>query len=247
MHDQIPQMPMPTQPPRIAIVFCSHDRVHAGWAYDYTHLAAHFIATGGYVPETGKSFSLSMNWCQTSLLPEGRHRLVEDLYRKGIAKILWWDTDTRAPKEGLHMLLRHDLPIVGCNYPSRRPPFRFTAATIDDPPRIMETRPGQTGLQEASHVGFGFCLTDISVFGDPLGDDAPMFSFDWYKCPDEHKWKIVGEDVSFARAARKRGHKIFVDHELSNSIGHIGEFEYNTEVMQQVEAAAVGEAAAVAA
>jgi hypothetical protein len=26
--------PPPPDLPRISIVFCSHDRVHAGWAYD---------------------------------------------------------------------------------------------------------------------------------------------------------------------------------------------------------------------
>ena len=219
-------------PPRISVVFCSHDRVHAGWAYDYGHLIGKFISTGGYVPEIDKSYSLSLNWCQTSILPEGRWRLVEDLKQKGCEKVLWVDTDMRFPKEALHMLLRHNQPIVGVNYVSRRPPFRFTAATLDN--RVMETKPGQTGLEEASHIGFGCVLTDISVF-----PETPCFAFEWYFDEEEHRWKVIGEDVWFAREARARGHKIFVDHELSNAIGHIGEFEYNTGVMQEVEAAAV--------
>lgn len=228
------QMPNPI-PPRIALVFCSHDRVHAGWAYDYGHLVAHFVATGGYVPETGKSYSLALNWCQTSILPEGRHRLVEDMHAKGVAKVLWVDTDMRFPKQGLHMLLRHDQSIVGVNYVSRRPPFRFTAATVDE--QILETKPGHTGLEEVGHVAFGFCLTDMSVFGDPSSSaHAPMFNFDWYFCEERKRWTIIGEDVSFCREARARGHKVYVDQELSASIGHIGEFEYNAEVMQQVEA-----------
>jgi hypothetical protein len=234
MHETMPN-PIP---PRIAVVFCSHDRVHAGWSYDYGHLVAHFVATGGYVPETGETYSLALNWCQTSILPEGRHRLVEDLHKKGAAKILWIDTDMRFPKEGLHMLLRHKQPIVGANYVSRRPPFRFTAATPDE--LIMETKPGQTGIEEAGHVAFGFCLTDISVFGNPASPaHAPMFNFDWYFNDETKRWTIIGEDVSFCREARTNGYKVFVDHELSNAIGHIGEFEYNTEVMQQVDAAAV--------
>lgn len=236
MPDSEFQMPMPDQaPPRVAIVFCSHDRVHAGWAYDYGHLIGKFISTGGFVPETGEKYSLSLNWCQTSLLPEGRYRLVEDLQRKGVAKVLWVDTDMRFPKEGLHMLLRHNVPIVGVNYVSRRPPFRFTAATLDN--QVLQTKPGDTGLVEVGHLGFGFILTDISVFDV----DRPMFSFDWYR--DETAggmWKIIGEDVQFCREARARGHKVYVDQELSASIGHIGEFEYNCEVMQQVETATVG-------
>lgn len=224
-------------PPRISVVFCSHDRVHAGWAYDYGHLLAYFTARGGLVPETGERYALSLNWCQTSLLPEGRHRLVEDLVQKGVQKIFWLDTDMRFPKEALHMLLRHDEDIVGVNYVSRRPPFRFTAATLDN--QVLVTKPGDEGLVEVGHLGFGCILTDIKVF-DP---DRPMFDFTWYKNPEnDDRWTIIGEDVLFCRAARARGFKCYVDQGLSAAIGHIGEFEYNPAVMEQVEAAYVHEA-----
>lgn len=216
---------------RVAVVFCSHDRVHAGWAYDYGHLIGKFISSGGHVPETGEHFGLSLNWCQTSMLPEGRHKLVEDMKNKGVAKILWIDTDMRFPKEGLHMLLRHNVPIVGVNYVTRRPPFRFTAATLDN--QYLETKPGSLGLVEVGHIGFGFLLTDMAVFD---GGDGPYFAFDWYR-DEQGVWRQIGEDVFFCREARARGHKIYVDQELSCAIGHIGEFEYNPEVMQQVEAA----------
>jgi hypothetical protein len=183
------------------------------------------------VPETGERYATSLNWCQTSLLPEGRHRLVEDLKAKGVAKILWIDTDMRFPKEALHMLLRHNEKIVGCNYVSRRPPFRFTAATVDR--QMLETRPGDTGLVEVGHIGFGLLLTDMSVFEG----DGPWFDFEWERDPETKRWRIVGEDVWCCRDLRARGHKVYVDQELSNAIGHIGEFEYNPEVMLQVEAA----------
>lgn len=230
MHDMI-KGGAPAELPRISIVFCSHDRVHAGWAYDYGHLIGKFVSTGGFVPETGEHFATSLNWCQTSLLYEGRHRLVEDLKTKGVAKILWIDTDMRFPKEALHMLLRHNQPIVGCNYVSRRPPFRFTAATLDNKP--LETRPGDKSLVEVGHLGFGLVLTDMSVFED----NGPWFAFEWTRDTEANRWAPVGEDVWFCREARARGHKIYVDQELSNAIGHVGEFEYNPEVMVQVEAA----------
>lgn len=216
---------------RIAIVFCSHDRVHAGWAYDYGHLIGHFVASGGHIPETGKSYRMALNWCQTSLLPEGRQRLVEDAKKKGVSKILWLDSDMRFPRQTLHMLLRHNKPIVGCNYVSRRPPYRFTAATVDN--KTLETRPEDVGLAEVGHIGFGCLLTDVSVFWD----EGPWFAFDWYKSEDENKWKQVGEDVFFCREARARGHKVYVDQELSATIGHTGEFTFTADEMVRVEAA----------
>lgn len=216
---------------RVAIVFCSHDRVVAGWAYDYGHLIGHFVASGGYVPEIKKSFSMALNWCQTSLLPEGRQRLVEDAKKKGVSKILWLDSDMRFPRQALHMLLRHNEPVVGVNYVTRRPPYRFTAATLDNKP--LETRPDDTGLVEVGHIGFGCLLTDVSVFWD----EGPWFAFDWYKSQEEDRWKIVGEDVFFCRELRTRGHKIYVDSELSVACGHAGEFTFTAEEMVRVEAA----------
>jgi len=218
---------------RIAIVFCSHDRVHAGWAYDMVHLTAHFVATGGLVPELGKRFNVGFNWCQTSLLAEGRQRLAEDCKAKGAKKILWVDTDMRFPRQALHMLLRHDLPIVGANYVSRRPPFRFTAATLNE--EYLDTKPNDKGLVEVAHMGFGCVLTDISVYWD----EGPWFAFDWYFAKEEQKWKQVGEDVFFFREARIRGHKAYVDQELSAAIGHVGEFTFTPEEMAQVEAVEV--------
>lgn len=219
-------------PERIALVFCSHDRVHAGWAYDYGHMIAHFTATQGYVPEIDKYFSLSLNWCQTSMLADGRQKLVDDLKKKSVSKIIWVDTDMRFPRDSLHSLLRHNVPIVGTNYAARRPPFHFTAATLDD--MWLITKPDDKGLVEVGHVGFGLVLTDISIF-----DDEPCFSFDWTQDEkDSGQWKTIGEDVFFSRKMRAMGHKIYVDQELSTRIGHTGEFVFTVDEMAQIEAIA---------
>lgn len=217
-----------TPPKKVGFAFCSHDRVHPGTMYDAMHLVGHMIATGGYVPETNQHHSLALDWCQTSMLPEGRRMIVQDLKDKGADKLLFFDTDMRFPRQSLHMLLRHDVPIVGVNYPSRRPPYRYTAATMQDEPLI--TRPESTGLVEVAHVGFGFILLDMSIFAD---DDGPWFSFDWYRREDG-KWGLVGEDVTFCREMRARGHKIYVDQELSASIGHEGDFIFTANEMAEV-------------
>lgn len=216
---------------RVAVVFCSHDRVHAGWAYDYAHLVGHFIGNGGYIEETGERYALALNWCQTSMLAEGRQKIIEDLKAKGCDKVLWIDTDMRFPRQALHMLLRHkDAKIVGVNYVSRRPPFRFTAATIDQ--EILITRPDSTGLEEVGHLGMGLVLMDMSIFAD---HDGPYFSFDWYR-KEDGSWGQVGEDVFFCREMRARGHKIYVDQEVSASIGHEGDFAFTADEMFMTEA-----------
>lgn len=222
---------------RVAVVFCSHDRVHAGWAYDYGHLVGHFIGNGGYIEETGERYALALNWCMTSMLAEGRQRLIEDLKAKNCDKVLWLDTDMRFPRQALHMLLRHkDAKIVGVNYVSRRPPFRFTAATLDE--NHLETKPNDSGLVEVGHLGMGCVLMDMSIFAN---DEGPWFSFDWYK-KETGQWAQVGEDVFFCREMRARGHKIYVDQELSSHIGHEGDFAFTAEEMARVESVEAVEA-----
>lgn len=220
---------MPAPRSRIVIGYCSHDRTHAGFTYDYGHLIGYFVANGGMVEETGKDYALALEWCMTSILPEGRQRLVEAVKAKGANKLLWLDTDMRFPRQTLNMLLRHDVPIVGANYVARRPPYRFTAATEGNVP--LETRPDSTGLVEVEHLGFGCLLTDISIFED----EGPWFAFDWYRRQEDNKWGAVGEDVFFCREMRARGHKVYVDQELSATIGHIGEFTFTADEMVRVE------------
>jgi len=128
------------------------------------------------------------------------------------------------------MLLRHNEPIVGCNYVSRRPPFRFTAASLNE--EYLETRPDDKGLVEVAHLGFGCILIDKSVFWD----EGPWFAFDWYYGNEEKRYKQIGEDVFFCREVRTRGHKIYVDQELSAVIGHTGEYTFTAEEMARVEA-----------
>lgn len=217
---------------KIMISFLSHDRVHAGFTYDYGHLIAHFISRAEAVPGQDIYPNLNLQWCMTSILPEGRQRLVEHARETGCTHILWLDSDMRFPRETIHMLLRHDADIVGCNYVARRPPFRFTAATVGDPPQMMVTRPDQMGLEPASHIGFGVLLTNIRVFEE----DVPWFDFQWQRDAETGKWRITGEDVFCCRELLARGYKAFVDHELSAAIGHTGEFIFTAHEMAQIDA-----------
>jgi hypothetical protein len=45
----------------------------------------------------------------------------------------------------------------------------------------------------------------------------------------------IGEDVGFCRALRAAGHMVYIDHDLSKQVGHIGQHTYRL----QTEAVAV--------
>ena len=38
----------------------------------------------------------------------------------------------------------------------------------------------------------------------------------------------IGEDIMFCRALRAAGHQIFIDHDVSKEVGHVGTYTYRT-------------------
>lgn len=213
----------------IAIAFPAHDRVHAGFAAHLARMTGMFAAQL-LGPIEGQEIypGLGIVYCQTSILVDGRQKIVECCKQQGRTHIMWLDTDMVFPVETIHYLMRHKQKIVGANYPTRRPPFKFTASNLDG--TWLETKPDSEGLVEVAHVGFGCLLTDISVFDG----DTPWFHTDWHR-NEANEWVPIGEDVYFCREARARGHKIYVDQEISRSLGHTGEFTFTAEEMARVE------------
>ena len=130
----------------------------------------------------------------------------------GATHVLWLDTDMTFPSDTALRLLQHDVDVVAANYDTRRAPQRPTAR-----------RAGQcvyshaaTGLEPVDHVGMGVFLMKASVV---VGLPRPRF---WYSTPTET------EDVYFCRLLRAAGHTIYIDHDLSKEVGHVGQHVYRS-------------------
>lgn len=163
----------------------------------------------GHAPPAGLDW-LGFEQQSSSNLPELRHKLaVNALTVHRATHILWIDSDMGFPEDAFHRLLAHDKEIVGCTYP-RRLGGAFSSATD------LEGQPfkaSSTGLEQAGVIGFGLLLTRACVFD---GDyEMPLFAHH-----DERGY--MTEDVSFSQKARARGHEIWVDHDLSREVVHIG-------------------------
>lgn len=209
---------------KIFVCIPCHDRWVLGFGFDLAHLVGHFVGNPYQRDAEDPLPALAIHYCMTTILPDGRQKLVELAKEQGATHILWLDSDMRFPKETLHMLLAHDKAIVGCNYMARRLPHMMTARK-DGAPLI--STPDDHGLAEVEHMGFGVLLTAIEVFDGP----GPHFAFGWMKNA-EGKLQPIGEDVFFCRNARKAGHQIWVDQDLSRAIGHCGEFTFTHDLME---------------
>lgn len=156
----------------------------------------------------------------TSILQYAREALAKKSLEQKATHILWIDSDMEFPPDLLVRLLRHDVDIVGANCIARRPPFNLTAR--DESGKQIPTNPDSTGLEKVASVGFGVLMHRIEVLH---AIPEPWFDFEWNR--ESEFTLITGEDVRFCKRARAAGFDIYIDHDLSKQVNHVGMFGYN--------------------
>jgi hypothetical protein len=151
---------------------------------------------------------------------QAREKLLHDMTELwGATHILWLDADMTFPPDTALRLLTHitdrdagkfECDVVAANYVTRVPPSRPTARKDGQ----CVSSANDYGLSKVDHVGMGVFLMDASIV-----KDLPRPRF-WYSTETET------EDVYFCRLLRKAGHEIWIDHDLSKEVGHVGQHTY---------------------
>jgi hypothetical protein len=211
----------------IAVCTPARDMVHANYTFCLTNMVAfHTINTMDAV-------ALKIN--QGTLIQNQRADLCLEAMGEGCSHVLFIDSDMTFPQDMVQRLLAHDKDIVATNCARRRMPTGPTAQrTLPDGSReLIYTMPESTGLEEVESIGMGVMLIKRKVF-ESLTE--PWFETPWRT----DKRGYIGEDVFFCRKAAAAGFKIYIDHDVSKEIGHIGTFEFkhdHTWVMRDLEKA----------
>lgn len=203
------------------------DMVKRGYAWSVTRSIAHFLRSKANVE---KDADYTIVW--SSNLAENRHRLVSRAFEWEATHLLFWDSDVKAQEDCIVKLLNHNVPVVAANYPTKEVESRPTAY-IDDENYIGPcwTQEQHSGLQEISSCGFGLMLIDMRVF-EKLS--LPFFQFT-PQAPDFIKTET--EDVFFCRKVRELGLPIYIDHDVSQNIAHIGDWEYTNRLSDMAQQA----------
>lgn len=209
---------------KVAICLPCRDMVNTGFAYDLSRMMAHWAAK--HVPS---GHQLLIFTSQGTLIVNQRADLAKNAVKAGADYILWLDTDMRFPKDTLDRLLAHKKPIVAANYATRRLPVDTVAFRLHDNGGWETVKTGdKTGLEKVEAVGMGVMLTDTKVFKDMA---QPWFSITYHQNSDEYS----GEDIYFCYKAGKLGNEVFIDHDLSKEVKHIGSFEFGHEHVDVAE------------
>lgn len=197
----------------IAVCTPARDMVHTMFTYDLVNMVCfHTLNTNDAV---------ALKISEGTLIANQRAELSLDAMREGCSHILFIDSDMRFPQDMISRLLKHDVDIVATNCARRRMPTGPTAQIYKEngDRELVWTMPDSTGLQEVGSVGMGVMLIKAGVF--------KALSEPWYETPwRSDKRGYIGEDVFFCNKARDAGFRIWIDHDVSKEIGHVGTFEY---------------------
>lgn len=215
---QKPHEPAPP-PVRVAIAMPCQDMMHSDTAYDLAKMVGFFAVTA---VASGQA-ELRIFQLKSTILPAARTDLAIDAVNAGCTHVLFIDSDMRFPKETIHRLLEHGKAIVGTNAVTRRlPPVPTSYASVGptDAENVrVYTTEASTGLEKVATTGTGVILIDTRVFQKIA---PPWFHTPW----NPEKLTFGGEDAFFCMAAAKAGIDVWIDHDLSKEIGHIGTFEF---------------------
>lgn len=126
---------------------------------------------------------------------------------------LWLDSDMKFPPGTAQALISHDKDIVGATYRRRSAPYEMLGKPLAGTSGVVSVGT----VVEADALPTGVLLIRRSVFDSLL---KPV-------------WRIQindgindkGEDILFCEEARRAGHKVWLDTELTKKVAHIAEID----------------------
>lgn len=206
---------------------------HGDTRGDFTISLARMVAYSMSRPSpVGGALELEIFSVSSSDLPESRTQLLMKAVQWQARYLLWLDSDHVFPPDTLFRLLKHRLPVVGCNQPRRSEPTGPVAVKLNaegEMEHVWTTEDlAKAGVvEEVWHVGLALCLMDLQILhkvkahveqGVGWAHWAP---FDRKLMPGSTM--RLGEDISFFRELTEAGVQVFIDHGLSWEVGHIAE------------------------
>lgn len=163
---------------------------------------------------------------QGSMIAQQRHMCVKKVVQdEKLTHLMFVDSDMVFPKDLIHRLYKWDKDIVACNCTTRTPPILPVAYDFEDK-RIVSK--GKKGIEKVRSVGCAIMLMRISIFRKMK---PPFFLNDWIPSMGA----TCGEDVYFCQKVQDAGVDVWIDHETSMEIKHVGHRAYGHEDVDEDE------------
>lgn len=168
---------------------------------------------------------------RSSVIAQLREDIVADAKERKATHLLWIDSDQMFPTDTARRLLSHNKDVVACNIAIKRIPSLPTARRelrhyplIGD---LVYTKPESKGLEQVWKIGCGIMLENMDVYEKI---PAPYFRFDYNPTTGS-----VGEDWWHCELLRKADIDIWIDHDLSKQVGHLGVYSHTMNDIDHTE------------
>ena len=194
--------------PRISVCVPTRDLCNSDFSHSYVKMVAHFCT---HFVGRGQAEIINLMDIGT-LLPDMRNTLARVSIELGATHILWLDNDMVFPEDTIERLYKHGKPIVAAGYSQRKEPAKPVSARNGV---WVYTEEDSTGLEEVDFVGMGCMLVETAVYENL---PKPWHNLGW----SPEKNSVIGEDVYFCNKAREIGAGVYLDHDLTKEIGHVG-------------------------
>lgn len=197
---------------RLAICVPSSGFVRAGFAHSLANMMGYLCSTG-IKCDKAASLSIQMNIREGSVIHMLRENLVMEALKNDATHILFLDDDMIFDVDIINNLISWDKDVVISNYLLKTDNPKFL--TVDEQGQNIVTNEQSTGIQKAMSGGFGVSLFKTEVFKTtPQPWFLPLYVAD--------QKQYTTEDVPFFHRIRKAGFEIYVDHDASKKVSHIG-------------------------
>lgn len=215
---------------KIAVGVLSPGEWREEFAVSLTNMCTAFLA---HKVENFREQSLHTISVKGSILPRMRLSVLKQAKELQADYLLFVDSDQSFPRWTLHHLIMRDKDVIGANIATKTFPTLPTARRwkAGEPAgELVYTDLGMKDLEKVWRIGTGLLLMKRRVF-EKLPHSC--FSMPYLEEADTYQ----GEDWTLCEAIERLGFDIWVDHHLSQEIGHHGAFnfthEYNGHVSRE--------------
>ncbi len=218
---------MTERPIKLLIVVASG----RGWASRFGGSFGTMMLNLGWARLPGKDGVPRLQRCATSIhhgayLVEARNRHVIEALKGDYTHMLSLDDDMMFPHDVVERMLAHDKPVVTANYRKKLPDRLEFVCHGPDGQMVSSFK--KTGIERVVGMGMGLTLIDLDAIRDI---PAPYFAVIW----NEGTGEMVIEDAVFCALLGAHGVEIWCDHDLSQDVGHVGDFEFRVPTPRPLE------------
>lgn len=169
-----------------------------------------------------------------SILSKSRFLLVESAKKYNVDYLLMIDSDQTFSRKAAHLLIGRDLDVVGANVATKQLPAQPTARNKGPNYEkdkhdwsVVYTDPESEGVEKVDRIGCGILMLSKKAY-------SALHPSDWDAYYREDVETVQGEDWTMMEALEAKGFPVYVDHDVSKEVGHIGYFEFKHEHVGEI-------------